>query len=219
MDTRGQGGTWRTADTLDPGDNGQPSHPGFLTRGIAAPSSHYYTRLFIDASRAVEAARAIPSLRGRPVVVTGGSQGGALALAAAHLAPTVAAVAADVPFLAHVRRASEITDAEPYAELARYCRVRPDEIDHIFETLSYLDVVNHARRVRAPALISVGLCDVITPPSTVFAALHALGGPKDVRVYSYSGHEGGEVTHLREKLAFLARISEETGETSTGTSG
>ena len=37
MDTRGQGGGWRAADTPDPSDNGAPSTRGFLTRGIADP--------------------------------------------------------------------------------------------------------------------------------------------------------------------------------------
>src|SRR5450755_3391644 len=86
MDTRGQGGGWRSADTPDPSDPGAPSTPGFLTRGVADPRTHYYTRLFIDAAQAVAAARRHPASAGRPVVTTGGSQGGALAIVAAHLA-------------------------------------------------------------------------------------------------------------------------------------
>ena len=57
MDTRGQGGGWRRSDTPDPGDGGAPSTPGFLTRGIASPRDHYYTRLFVDAARFVAVAR------------------------------------------------------------------------------------------------------------------------------------------------------------------
>ena len=64
MDTRGQGGGWLAADTPDPSDNGAPSTPGFLTRGIADPRTHYYTRLFIDAACAVDAARRHPATAG-----------------------------------------------------------------------------------------------------------------------------------------------------------
>jgi cephalosporin-C deacetylase len=206
MDTRGQGGDWRTSDTPDPGDTGAPSSAGFLTRGIASPETSYYTRLFVDAGRAVDAVRSIPALADRAVVATGGSQGGALALAAGHLADDVVAVAPDVPFLSHIRRASEITDQSPYSEIAAYCRLRPGEVDQVFATLSYIDVVNHAKRVTAPGLFAVGLADEITPPSTVFAAFHAYAGPKEVRVYAFNGHEGGEITHLREKLAFVAGL-------------
>ena len=207
MDTRGQGGGWRTSDTPDPGDGGAPSSKGFLTRGVAAPETHYYTRLFIDAARAVDAARALPGRSSSAVLVTGASQGGALTLAAAHLAGDVAGAAPDVPFLSHIRRGSEITDEMPYAELAEYCRVRPREVDQVFRTLSYVDVVNHARRITAPGLFSVGLADQTTPPSTVFAAYHAFGGPKQIRVYPFNGHEGGQVTHLHEKLEFAESCS------------
>ena len=113
MDTRGQGGGWRSADTPDPSDAGAPSTPGFLTRGIADPRTHYYTRLFIDAARAVTRPGAIRPAPGGPLVTTGGSQGGGLAIAAAHLADEVAAALPDVPFLAHFRRAVEVTDSRP----------------------------------------------------------------------------------------------------------
>jgi cephalosporin-C deacetylase len=205
MDCRGQGGGWRSADTPDSGDDGAPSSPGFLTRGIASPRTHYYTRLFIDAARAVDAARRHPAAAGRPVVTTGGSQGGALAIAAAHLARDVAAAMPDVPFLAHPRRALEVTDSRPYSELAEYCKIHFERIDRVFTTLSYVDVVNHAKRTRCPALFSAGLADTITPPSTVFAAFNHYAGPKDIAVYPYSGHEGGSTRHFLAKLGFLRR--------------
>ena len=204
MDTRGQGGAWRSADTTDLGDGGQPSSPGFLTRGIGDPRSYYFTRLFIDTVRAVDAARRHPDLAGLRVVTTGMSQGGGLALAAAHLAEGVVATLPDVPFLAYPRRAAEITASLPYGELAQYCRVHHDEIEQVFRTISYIDVVNHAKRTAVPALFSVGLLDDITPASTVFAAFNHYAGPKQIAVYPFSGHEGGGTTHMQKKLDFLA---------------
>ena len=203
MDTRGQGGGWRSADTPDPADGGSPASPGFMTRGIMDPATHYYTRLFTDAARAVDAARAWPGSAGRPIVTTGASQGGGLAIAAAHLGDDVSAVLADVPFLAHPVRALEVTDASPYRELADYCKVNPDRAAQVFTTMSYIDVVNHAKRTTAPALFSVGLADVVTPPSTIFAAFNHYAGPKDIAVYPYSGHEGGETAHFLAQLGFL----------------
>jgi cephalosporin-C deacetylase len=203
MDTRGQGGGWRAADTPDPRDDGAPSSPGFLTRGIADPRTHYYTRLFVDAARAVDAARQHPAAAERPLVTTGASQGGALALAAAHLAGGVRATLPDVPFLAHPRRAVEVTDTRPYGELVKYCSVHSDRVEQVFRTLSYVDVVNHARRCAAPALFSVGLIDDVTPASTVFAAYNHYAGPKEIAVYEFNGHEGGR-RHRSAKLDFLA---------------
>jgi len=204
MDTRGQGGGWLSADTPDPGDSGAPSTPGFMTRGIADPRTYYYTRLFTDAACAVDAASGHPATAGLPLVTTGGSQGGGLAIAAAHLAPGVRAAMPDVPFLAHPRRGAEITNSRPYSELSDYCAVHSDQVETVFRTLSYVDVVNHAKRAQAPALFSTGLADDITPPSTVFAAFNHYAGPKDIAVYEFNGHEGGGTRHLRAKLDFLA---------------
>ncbi len=211
MDTRGQGGGWRTADTADPGEAGAPSSPGFMTRGIGSAQTYYYTRLFVDAARAVEAARVLVDGPDRRVVVTGGSQGGGLALAAAHLAGDVAGCLPDVPFLAHVRRACEITAAAPYAEIAQYCRLRPQQVDGVFRTLSYVDVANHARRVHAPGLFSVGLQDEITPASTVFTAYHRYAGEKRIEVYPFSGHEGGGVAHLHHQITFATELAGPAG--------
>jgi cephalosporin-C deacetylase len=203
VDSRGQGGRWRSADTPDRGEGGAPSTPGFMTKGIASPRTYYYTRLFTDAALAVDAVADFAALADRPIVTTGGSQGGGLALAAAHLTGAAAAALPDVPFLAHPRRAVDLTDADPYAELSAYCRIRPAETDQVFATLSYIDIVNHAKRITAPALFSVGLADIITPPSTIFAAYNHYAGPKDIAVYPFSGHEGGETPHFLAQLAFL----------------
>jgi cephalosporin-C deacetylase len=203
MDTRGQGGGWRTADTADPGDSGAPSTSGFMTRGIADPRGYYYTRLYVDAVRAVDAVRTHPVARDRPLVTAGGSQGGALALAAGRLAGDVAGTLADVPFLAHPRRAVRITDASPFGELIEYCSVHSDRVEQVFATLSYIDAVNHSRRATAPALFSVGLLDEVTPASTVFAAYNHYAGPKDIAVYPFNGHEGGGTRHRLAQLDWL----------------
>jgi cephalosporin-C deacetylase len=153
--------------------------------------------------RAVEAARSAPGVDATRVAVAGTSQGGGIALAAAGLVPDVAGVLADVPFLCHFRRASEITNAAPYSELAGYLRVHRGDVEEVFTTLAYFDGVNFAPRVRAPALVSVGLMDEVCPPSTVFAAYNRLPGEKAIRVYPYSGHEAGDGPHVPERLRFL----------------
>lgn len=203
VDARGQGGGWRTADTHDAGNPGEPGSRSHLTSGLSSPDRHYYARLFTDAGRAMQVPGALDVLRGRPIVTAGASQGGALALAAASLGGHAELVLPEVPFLAHFRRAVALTDEEPYSELARYCRVYPDRVDTVFRTLSYFDVVNHAGRIVAPALFSVGLTDLITPPSTVFAAYHAYAGPKEIEVYEFNGHEGGGTLHFERQVAFV----------------
>jgi cephalosporin-C deacetylase len=204
MDTRGQGSVWSRGATADSGGNGEPSVPGFLTRGLGgSPSDHYYVRLMIDAANAASQHLHIDSNR---IAVAGQSQGGGLALAAAHLRDDVKAVMSDVPFLSHYRRALEVTDAAPYSELAAYCAIHRDQIDSVFHNLAYVDVVNHGMRATSPALFSVGLADTVTPPSTVYAAYNHYQGPKSICVYPYNGHEGGGADHMVEQLRFAANL-------------
>lgn len=203
MDTRGQGGRWSVSDTDDPAGTG-PSHSGFLTRGILDPQTYYYRRLFTDAVRAVDAVRAHEAVDPARVVVAGGSQGGAMAVAVAALQPDLAGALIDVPFLSNIARAIEITDTEPYVELAEFLAVHRDRVDRALATLAYFDVAVLARTAKAPALFSVGLGDLTCPPSTVYAAYNAYSGPKEIRVYPYNGHEGGQADHAREQLRWLS---------------
>ena len=192
MDTRGQGSGWGTGgDTPDPGGAG-PASPGFMTRGIEDPESYYYRRVFIDAVCAVGVLRGLPQVDPSRVAVTGGSQGGAITIAAAGLVDGLAGAMPDVPFLCHFERAVGLTDADPYHEIVRYLSVHRGADERVFRTLSYFDGVNFAKRATAPALFSVAHLDPICPPSTVFAAFNhwAAEGARIVE-YSFNEHEGG----------------------------
>lgn len=203
MDTRGQGSSWSRGDTADIEPQGSsPQYPGFMTRGILDPQSYYYRRVFTDAVRAVEAARAHEAVDGNRMAVTGGSQGGGITLAAAGLAEVQTAMP-DVPFLCHYRRATQIVATYPYAELANFCKIHREKVETVFETLSYFDGINFAARAKSPALFSVGLMDDICPPSTVYAAYNHYAGPKQIRAYEYNNHEGGANFQTVEKLKFL----------------
>lgn len=204
MDTRGQGSLWLPGDTPDPTPSGGDPHcPGFMTMGVLDPKTYFYRRVFADGVRAVEAARAHPLVDPSRVAVTGGSQGGGITLAVSGLDPSVSAVMPDVPFLCHFRRATEITDAPPYNEIVQYCQYHRDQTDRVFNTLSYFDGMNLAARATTPALFSVGLMDITCPPSTVYAAYNHYAGPKQIRVWRYNGHEGGDVFQRSAQIAFL----------------
>ena len=208
MDTRGQGSSWRPGDTPDPEPEGSnPHYPGFMTRGILNPQTYYYRRVFTDAVRAVEAARTHPLVDPTRILLNGGSQGGGITLAVAGLVPDLFAALPDVPFLCHYRVATEIVDTHPYGEITHYCKTHRDKIETVFDTLSYFDGVNFAARAKAPALFSVGLMDDICPPRTVFAAYNHYAGPKQIRVWPYNNHEGGQNYQTMEKIEFLKSLT------------
>jgi cephalosporin-C deacetylase len=207
MDTRGQGSMWGAGgDTPDPHGTG-PSSSGFMTRGIEDPADYYYRRVFTDAVRAVDAVRTLPQVDADRVAVCGGSQGGGIAISAAGLSDGLVAVMPDVPFLCHFERAVGFTDADPYQEVVRYLSVHRGADDRVFETLSYFDGANMAKRADAAALYSVALMDTICPPSTVYAAYnrHA-GSTKQIEVYTHNGHEGGQAFQFLAQARFLSTL-------------
>ncbi|MBC7879568.1 MAG: acetylxylan esterase [Anaerolineales bacterium] len=207
MDTRGQGSNWSRGDTPDLyADGGNAHYPGSMTQGVLDPKHYFYRRVFTDAVRAIEAARNHPEVDSSQIAVTGGSQGGGITIAAAGLVPDVVAAMPDVPFLCHYRRATEIEDTYPYKEIAEYCHVHRDKVDTVFKTLSYFDGVNFATRAKAKTLFSVGLMDKVCPPSTVYAAYNHWAGEKEIKVYPYNGHEGGQSYQTIEKLKFMKNI-------------
>jgi cephalosporin-C deacetylase len=204
MDTRGQGSSWGTGGgTPDPHGTGA-STPGFMTRGIEDPAQYYYRRVFTDAALFIDAVRGLEGVDAERVAVTGGSQGGGIAIAAAGLSEGLVGVMPDVPFLCHFERAVGLTDKDPYQEIVRYLSVHRDAVDQTYRTLSYFDGASFAARATAPALFSVALMDPICPPSTVYAAANRHLGGAEVIEYPFNEHEGGQGVHWQRQAAWLA---------------
>ena len=203
VDTRGQGSGWGTGgDTPDPAGS-DASVSGWMTRGILDKDTYYYRRLFTDAVLAVDAARSLPLVDSARISVTGGSQGGGIALAVAGLVPDLRAVMPDVPFLCHFRRGAEIATSDPFTEIVQYLSVHRNASEQVFDTLSYFDGVNFARRATAPALFSVALMDDVVPPSTIFAAFNRYAADAAIEVYVFNGHEGGQQVQFFRQAAWL----------------
>ena len=113
-------------------------------------------------------------------------------------------VMADVPFLSDFERSIAKTPDPPYTELTRYLGVHRDRTEQVLATLRFFDGVHFAGRITAPALVSVGLLDTVTLPSTIFAAYNALiVADKEIVVYPYNGHEHGDLHQLVAKTAWL----------------
>lgn len=155
MDTRGQGSSWSPGETADIAiDGSSPHFPGFMTLGVLDPRTYYYRRVYMDAYRAIEAARSHPSVDKNKIAVTGVSQGGGISIAMSGLIDNLSAVMPDVPYLCNFPRAVRLTDEMPYHEISRFLKVHRDKVETVFKTLSYFDGMQFAVRANAPSLFS-----------------------------------------------------------------
>lgn len=207
MDNRGQG--WQSVSATPDTDPtaGSGTVPGLMTRGITSPETYYYRRLYTDAVMLVDAARELDLVAPDRVALSGISQGGGIAIATAALSDGVIAATIDVPFLCDFERAVTLTDVLPYSELVEYFGRYRDVISSSFRTLAYFDGAHLAELATVPTLFSVALRDYVCPPSTVYAAYNAWAGTeKEMHVYPFNGHEGGEEHHMLHRLQFFADV-------------
>ncbi|HVC33334.1 MAG TPA: acetylxylan esterase [Chloroflexota bacterium] len=200
VDVRGQSGDSSDSEVYPSGHV-----TGWMTKGITSPQTYYYRGVYVDCLRALDFAASRPEVDANRIGIAGASQGGGLSLAVAALDRRPKLALPEVPYLCHFRRALEVTNQNPYQEIALYCNRYPDRVESAFDTLSYFDNVNLAERITCPVLMTVGLQDLICPPSTIFAAYNRIQSEKELRAYPFGGHEAYP-THHEHKLRWAKRI-------------
>ncbi|MDD2458765.1 MAG: alpha/beta fold hydrolase [Eubacteriales bacterium] len=189
LDCRGQGGL-----SEDTGGTKGSTMGGHILRGLLEePEKLLFSKIYLDTVRLAQLIADFPEVDHTRIATIGGSQGGALALACAALAPQVSRVVAQYPFLSDFRRVWEMdlaTDA--YEDLRLWFRLYDPlhkREEEVFERLSYIDLVHLAPLIHAETLMATGLMDTICPPSTQFAVYNNLPGPKQMLLYPDFGHE------------------------------
>jgi cephalosporin-C deacetylase-like acetyl esterase len=183
--------------TLNTGIHGIPvTLPDEVYRNLAAgglneyPSinmnkrdSHYYKRVFLGCVRAIDFIYNLPGFDGQTVGVTGGSQGGALSIVTAGLDPRIKFLAIYYPALCDFSGYLN-KRAGGWPHYYRTAKPRPNEV----ETLAYFDVVNFAKRVKAPGWYSWGYNDTTCPPTSMHAAYNMIPAAKELKLYLNTGH-------------------------------
>ncbi|MCZ8511507.1 acetylxylan esterase [Paenibacillus filicis] len=162
---------------------------GWMSQGILHKETYYYRGVYMDAVRAVEILAGRKEVDASRIGVVGGSQGAALGLVSAALTNIPKVVVAEYPYLSDFPRAINMAQTGYYLELNEYLRHDPYAEEPSMNTLTYYDVMNFAPWVKCPVLMSIGLIDTITPPSTVFAVYNHLQTEKEICVYRFFGHE------------------------------
>ena len=159
---------------------------GYAVFNLDDPERYYYRRVYLGCLRANDFLVGHPKWDGKNLVVTGGSQGGALTITTAGLDPRVTALAPYYPAL---------------SDMTGYVKGRAGGWTHIFReekdghrtpakirTAAYYDVVNFARRVKAPGLYSWGWNDEVCPPTSTYAAYNVVTAPKELLLAVETGH-------------------------------
>lgn len=144
----------------------------------------YFRGMFLRAVRALDFLCTQPEWDGRTLVVSGASQGGAQAFAAAGLDRRVSYFVAGVPAMCDhtgflVGRISGWPKFVPTGE---------SPAPGVAAAIGYFDAVNFAARTRAAGFVTVGFIDTVCPPTGVYAAFNALKGPKEIFHDITAGH-------------------------------
>lgn len=190
MDVRGQDGL---SEDIYHGVG--PTVFGNVVRGVrdADPHKLYFRDVYLDCAKAIQILMSMNGVDSARVAVTGKSQGGALALAAAALVPSVKLCATLYPFLSDFRRVVQMDlSTGAYEGLYYYfkkCDPNHRQEEAFFERMGYIDIQNLTPKIVCPVLWQTGLMDTQCPPSTQFAAYNKIASQKEMLFYPEHTHE------------------------------
>ncbi|WP_324678121.1 acetylxylan esterase [Hymenobacter sp. GOD-10R] len=157
--------------------------------------NYYYKRVYLGCVRAIDYLCSLPEFDGRNVVVTGGSQGGALTIVTAALDKRVTALAAFYPALCDLTGYLH-GRAGGWPHLLNARSAGTNNTPAKLRTIGYYDVVNFARQITVPGFYSWGYNDNTCPPTSVYAAINTIKAPKTVVISPITGHWRFEETNL-----------------------
>ncbi|MDR0412577.1 MAG: acetylxylan esterase [Dysgonamonadaceae bacterium] len=148
---------------------------------------YFYKRVYLGCVRSVDFIYSLPEFDGTNLVVTGGSQGGALSIITAGLDARVKGLAAYYPALCDMTgylygRAGGWPHA--FRNVDKNDKVTARKI----ETIAYYDVVNFARQIKVPGFYSFGYNDMVCPPTSMYSAFNVISAPKTMFIVEEIAH-------------------------------
>lgn len=158
----------------------------YYTYNLDSRDKYYYRRVYLGCIRAVDYLASLPNWDGKTLAVIGSSQGGALAIITAALDSRVGALASIHPALSDVGGFTEEGRAGGWPpELFQDPANRTKEK---LDNFSFYDVVNFAKRVKAPGIYSWGYNDETCPPVSTYSAYNVISAPKLLTPQVETGH-------------------------------
>ncbi len=152
---------------------------------------NYFTGMYMRLMRTLQYLKSLPEWDGKNLIVTGGSQGGAQALAAAGLDGDVSFCIAVVPWLCNFTGVTE-GRIPPYWPTWIPMKNGKPVNPKLAAELPYVDSALMAKRIRCETVVTVGFIDYgACPPSGVYTAFNNIPhGKKTMRPFPVGGHGG-----------------------------
>ena len=163
---------------------------GYMRRGMESKDTYYYKDVYVGCARAVDFLCSLHDWDGHNVIVTGGSQGGALTIVTSALNEKVTLCA---PFYPALSDLMGFLHQRAGGWPKFFTNIYKDSTIDIpqkqaVETLCYFDVVNFARKINVPVFCSWGYSDDTCSPSSVWAVWNEITASKTYDITPSSGH-------------------------------
>ena len=159
---------------------------GYLANGLEDKNRYYMRHVYQGLVRCIDFLTSLPEWDGKNVAVQGGSQGGALAIIAAGLDKRVTQCVANHPALSDMAAYAEKGRTGGYPHFNKYHEILKNK--DCLNTMVYYDVVNFARKVKAPTYLTWGYNDNTCPPTTSYAVWNTLKCKKEALLTPINEH-------------------------------
>lgn len=198
IDCREQGGV--TGNCAHYSDSGMVTN--LNSKGVLDKNEYYYRAVYMDCVKALDFLETLPFIDQDRLFVRGTSQGGALGMAVSALDRRVKLALVNVPSNSNIEYRVEHRHGS-FTSVNDYLRRYPDNLERVYETLSYFDTMNMAERITAKVFASVGLADPVCPALCYYATYNRIRSEKHICVYPFNEHDGARDTHIERELAFV----------------
>jgi cephalosporin-C deacetylase len=167
----------------------------YFMKGVTSREDFYFRGMYLRLLRTIDFLARQPEWDGKRILVTGESQGGGQALAAAGLDSRVSAVVAIVPAMCDFMGALAGRRGgwpQPFEN--------NNAKEEMKSVLPYFDDAMILKGSRAQIFCEVGLIDLTCPPASVIAAVNQSKGKKMIYAVPFRGHQTGPFTTAKNKL-------------------
>lgn len=157
--------------------DGRPNpYDYWFTSKMGIKDEYYYRGAYLDVARTVDFATTLENVDKNKIFVSGGSQGGSLAIAAAALRPDIVRICAAVFSINgdYPMYLKSVGSGWPNNRVLMVCREFGYEYDDVVRSLSYFDTKNLATMIKCPTIVQTTLQDPIAPAWCQLPIIHNL---------------------------------------------